>query len=739
MRTRVSCAVSCLFLALTVAEARASAQAPTAVSPGALDGFDEVASACPTFSWSAAQEASAYELALYAIEDAVDPLSKRVLVHRIEGAALSWTPPRASCLAPGWRYAWSVRGLAGDAATAWSAPRFFQVAAVPTAEELATLLALLRRYLESGPSGVDDSVRATLDRMARSAEPRGLAAEGLASPTGTGTAAIRGENAATSGDELGVEGVTMSADGAGLAAANLGGGADLRIDSQGGTDTTLTEAGIFRSSASAQTFEIGNPQGDLTLTIDGVEAVTTATDQDTLGALVCAPGQVAKSTGAAWACSPDLDTDTQYAAGNQLELSGATFNVLEGPGSGLDADTLDGLHASELQASIVGTCPLAHAMVGVDAGGAPICRELSIPPEVAFFYDFDHCGGVYGLSTAAQPPSGYFLAFTSLSTGVLRITGCTSPSCEYFYNVVDPGPNVASKTSIALGGDGNPVISYQDSVAGDLKVAKCNDKVCSGGDETLSVVDTLGAGNWSSIAVPSDNLPVIAYSRSDGPPDDLWVAKCNDTACSGSNETLTLLAANGGDNSMAIGADGFPSIAFVRPNGGQLMLAKCGDASCSPGMATIRPIDAVTFTTQPSMVIGPDGNPLVSYFDIGNENLKVAWCQDPICDSSILTTVDSQGDVGRASSIAIGTGGLPIISYYDVTKQDIKFVQCHQPGCMFAGLGASTIRVLYGSPGPPFQWTAMASDGSGFPVSFWTAIPECRIYFARCKNPTCLY
>lgn len=31
-----------------------------------------------------------------------------------------------------------------------------------------------------------------------------------------------------------------------------------------------------------------------------------------------------------------------YVAGNQLELSGSTFNVLEGPASGLDADLLDG-------------------------------------------------------------------------------------------------------------------------------------------------------------------------------------------------------------------------------------------------------------------------------------------------------------------------------------------------------------------------------------------------------------
>ena len=40
--------------------------------------------------------------------------------------------------------------------------------------------------------------------------------------------------------------------------------------------------------------------------------------------------------------SPQPDDNTIYSAGNQLTLSGTTFNVTEGAGSGLDADLLDG-------------------------------------------------------------------------------------------------------------------------------------------------------------------------------------------------------------------------------------------------------------------------------------------------------------------------------------------------------------------------------------------------------------
>ncbi len=46
--------------------------------------------------------------------------------------------------------------------------------------------------------------------------------------------------------------------------------------------------------------------------------------------------------------APLVDADTTYSAGNQLSLTDTTFDVVEGPGSGLDADTLDGVDSTAL-------------------------------------------------------------------------------------------------------------------------------------------------------------------------------------------------------------------------------------------------------------------------------------------------------------------------------------------------------------------------------------------------------
>ena len=75
-----------------------------------------------------------------------------------------------------------------------------------------------------------------------------------------------------------------------------------------------------------------------------------------------------------------------------------------------------------------------------------------------------------------------------------------------------------------------------------------------------------------------------------------------------------------------------------------------------------------------SIAIGTNGNPIISYsyYDADNSSLKVAACNNPTCTTSTNTTIDSADIVGWFSSIAIGTNGNPIISYYDYANGDLK-------------------------------------------------------------------
>ena len=140
-------------------------------------------------------------------------------------------------------------------------------------------------------------------------------------------------------------------------------------------------------------------------------------------------------------------------------------------------------------------------------------------------------------------------------------------------------------TSLALGADGFPVISYRDGTAGALKVAKCNDDACAGGDETIMMVDDPAndVGWFTSIALGTDGFPVISYQ--DFSVRALKVLKCNDPACAGGGETITTVddPANdvGSYTSIAIGTDGFPVISYQDATAGALKVLKCKNPSCS--------------------------------------------------------------------------------------------------------------------------------------------------------------
>ena len=72
------------------------------------------------------------------------------------------------------------------------------------------------------------------------------------------------------------------------------------------------------------------------------------------------------------------------------------------------------------------------------------------------------------------------------------------------------------------------------------------------------------------------------------------------------------------------------------------------------------------------------GNPVVSYYDAGNGDLKLATCTAGCGSASptwVIVTVDSGGDVGRYTSLQLN-GGSPVIAYNDVTNGSLKLATC---------------------------------------------------------------
>ncbi len=128
--------------------------------------------------------------------------------------------------------------------------------------------------------------------------------------------------------------------------------------------------------------------------------------------------------------------------------------------------------------------------------------------------------------------------------------------------------------------------------------------------------------------------------------------------------------------SLAVNSAGEIVIAYFDAGNLALKLAVCEDKLCnSPDIETVDnngPVGAM-----PSIVINDENRPIISYVDIANDNLKIAVCDDPTCTNATLRVVDANPNVGLYSDVVLDDSGLPIISYYDALNSQLKLAYCN--------------------------------------------------------------
>lgn len=294
-------------------------------------------------------------------------------------------------------------------------------------------------------------------------------------------------------------------------------------------------------------------------------------------------------------------------------------------------------------------------------------------------------GNAGGHISATMGADGYpVIAYFLVVGGGLKVIKCGNAACSSGNTIttIDNSGSVGRFTDIALGTDNFPVISYHDSTNGDLKVAKCGNAACSSGN-TVTTIDSSSTivGKHTSLAIGTDGFPVISYY--DETNTNLKVMKCGNAACSSLNSSTT--ADSTGDigeyTSLAIGTDGFPVISYYDNTNDDLKVLKCGNAACtsSNSTTTLDSTDSVGLYT--SLAIGTDGFPVVAYYDNTGANLRFLKCSNTACTAGSTTTIQSTGDIGRFPSVAIGVDGLPVIAYEDILAEDPRVVKCANAGC----------------------------------------------------------
>lgn len=668
------------------------------VSPGATDRLAGVEVRCPTFSWQAVSDAKQYEIVVYEFPQVIDLAgwtldeAVEVLFVELPAGVVSWTPAFESGLRRGADYVWFVRPVLGDIdiegarASDWSEPRFFRVVGTAWQEGVATVggsggevpaarSKTASRKTGSGAHGESDDRRTMATRMG----------EAKAKDISTAIAAIRGEIPDVTGETYGVTGISNSVEGAGFGAVNTAGGADLMLDgsADGETDTAIRQSGIDRYAPSAQVFDITNSgAGSMTLRVDGVNVVTTVTDQDTLGDLGCGNGLLARWNGGSWVCSPDSDTVAALPCTvNQVaKWTGSAWVCAQ------DDDTV------------------------FQIGPGLILEDDRILIDPTMFYaslsilDGPDSVSGYGISVAVGADGLGLISYWDETNDDLKVAHCSNVECATAtLTTLDSAGDVGKYSSVAIGTDGLALISYYDGSNQDLKVAHCNNPMCT--SATFTTVDSAGiTGLNTSMAIGSDGFALIAYRAGT----NIKVARCNDILC----ETANLSSLDDGVlPSVAIGTDG---LALISYQGGadDLKVAHCSDLVCSS--FTITTLDSVgSVGSHSSLVIGTDGLGFIAYSDQTNYVLKTAHCSNQECTTAYtaLHTPEPGLWEGIGPSVGIGPDGLPLIAHCDSPAYALKVTKCPTAWC-----GGGTTETVFGSDTYSFGNTAMAIGADGLPL-----------------------
>jgi len=394
-----------------------------------------------------------------------------------------------------------------------------------------------------------------------------------------------------------------------------------------------------------------------------------------------------------------------------------------------NADTVDGIHGSAFQLRVNGSCPIGQAVRSINTNGTVNCE--SIPDISKFTLKTVDSLGSTGLETSiAIGTDGLPLITYRGPNNNLFVAHCNDIYCTDATISTLVSGVMAYTPDIAIGSDGFGIITYHDNTNGDLKVVHCTNAACT--TFGLATLDTNGdVGYYNSIAIGTDGLPLIAYY--DETNKDLRTIHCSNVACS-SISGFGLID-SGGDvgrtNSLVIGTDNLGLISYYDVTNTSLKVFHCTNQHCTSGIAYT--IDNSAIVGQfSSIAIGTDGKGLISYYDNQNQDLKVAHCYNMECSTAFASTLDSDHDVGGFSSIVIGRDGLGIISYWDTFNGYLKSAHCDGLLCSTA-----TLSVLDGR-GHVGWYTSIAIGVDGMPVISYTDNTKYDLKVAHCGNELCI-
>jgi hypothetical protein len=309
----------------------------------------------------------------------------------------------------------------------------------------------------------------------------------------------------------------------------------------------------------------------------------------------------------------------------------------------------------------------------------PQCLDFTISP-------IDTTGdvGKYNSITVSADGKG-LISYLDNTNGTIKVAKCLDLACTSAATIhTITGTGVYRDTSITVGYEGRPMISYYDAYHEILLLAICSDQNCGSASQHILDGSLNGPRIQSSIVMGWDMKALISYYSSLN--DTLRIVHCDDYNCS--SGSVSILDTNGGYyNSLVIGEDGFGLISYTStfPDY-SFKVAHCTNLDCSN--FELSTIDSTGIPGDyNSITIGEDGLGIISYttLPLGTSipgKLQLAHCNDTACSGVNIVTLETDSSGYEQTAITVGTDGLPLIAYFNIGTNEMRVIHCTSVACV---------------------------------------------------------
>ncbi|MGH7485496.1 MAG: hypothetical protein ACREMY_07815, partial [bacterium] len=296
---------------------------------------------------------------------------------------------------------------------------------------------------------------------------------------------------------------------------------------------------------------------------------------------------------------------------------------------------------------------------------------------------------------------------------------------------------VGRYTSLELDALGYPVVSYYDETNGDLKLLHCGDALCNAANSIVSPDTGFLAGQHTSLELDASGNPVVGYQVPRlGTDADLKILHCGDPNCASGNSIVVADTSGnfGSYSSLALDASGNPVVSYLDGINRDLKVLHCGDPDCASGNNISAPDTTGDVGYKTSLTLDVTGNPVVSYstFDQG---VKLLHCGNASCTGgNSIVTLDLYTFNAVSTSLALDTAGNPVVAYVGRTayfQPDLRVLHCGNPDCSAGNVSASLQEGVAGD-------LSLELNAVGWPViSYLEFSPAYRLKLAYCGDGNC--